>query len=74
MNSEVELLAAHNAKCEQNEAHYVEMRTVVQRRLQRSMEIRAALDSLDLKLQRAALEFDQQLQIIEQNFKAQADG
>ncbi len=67
--SEAALLATHNGKCEQNEAHYVEMRTMIERRLQRSMQIRGALDSFDLKLQKAALELDSELLTIEQNFQ-----
>lgn len=67
--SEAELLATHNGKCELNEAHYVETRTMIERRLQRAMQIRGALDSFDLKLSKAALEFDSEILTIEQNFQ-----
>lgn len=66
--SEAALLARHNGRCEQNEAEYVAARTAIERRLQKSMQIRGALDSYELKLSKASQELDQELQAIEQNF------
>jgi hypothetical protein len=68
MTSEVEMLAEYNGKCEANEAQYVLMRTRVQMGLQKSMAMRGALDSFELKLNRAVLEFERELKTIEQNF------
>lgn len=55
----------------QNEEVYVGSRTQVERALQKSLQIRNALASLEAKLERAVAEYEAELEAITSNFRNQ---
>jgi hypothetical protein len=65
----MQLKAEHNANAGQLEELYTEVVGLVGKQLQRSMAIRAALNSFDYKLQLAVSELDDELKAIDDNCK-----
>lgn len=68
MKSVETLVALHNTLIEARESSYVDLRTSIQRQLEKAMAIKGAIASYEMKLQRATIEFEEELETISNNF------
>lgn len=63
-------VSEYTQKCEDNEAQYIAMRDSLGKSLSKALQIKGAIASYELKLQKAVAEFNEELKVIESNFSA----
>lgn len=66
-----QVIAQTNSNSEAIEQTYVDLRTGLDRALQRVLAIRSAINQYEAKLKKATIEFDLELKTIDSNFNSQ---
>lgn len=69
----VQLQADYTFSLEENERKYVELRMLAERELRKALEIRNAVNNLELKITKAIIEHSVDLETINKNYSGVKD-
>lgn len=66
----VQLQADYAFSLEENEAKYVALRQYAERTLRKALEVRNAISTLEMKLTKASLEYEEAIKTLDKNYES----